>query len=92
MSRTSFTGSEYRTLSKTVRAAAGESGTPYPIEDKDGFDAPRLVGRSYHWTTPGGRPVYHPNAYRRAFGRPVYHGSSLRIEVGRGWLIQQGLV
>lgn len=81
----------YRVLSRVVRAALNLSGTPYPIRFRDGFARPKLVGRSYHWTTPGGRPVYHPSAYRRAFGRPVYHGSTLEIVVGAGWALRAAL-
>lgn len=77
-----------RTISRLVRAACGCQGKPYPIEERDGFDAPKLCGESCHWTTPGGRPVYYPNAYRRSFGRPVYHPSTLHITVGRGWITQ----
>ena len=80
---------QYRKLSKTVRTAAGLSGTPYPIVPVAGTQAPRLQGRSYYWTTPSGlTEVRHPNAY----GWPtLYHGSTLRIEVGRGWLFANGL-
>lgn len=73
-------------ISKTVRASINLSGTNYPIEIVPGYAAPTLKGRSYYWTTPGGQPVYHPNAYRRAWGKPVYNASSRRIEVGQGWI------
>jgi hypothetical protein len=74
---------------KAVRAAAELSGTPYPVIDKDGFDPPKLCGRTYYWTTPSGKTeVRHPNAYG---WKTLYHGSTLRIEVGRGWLIEKGI-
>lgn len=91
MSITTFPN--YRQISKVVRAKAKATGTPYPIEDKDGFAAPKLVGKSYHYTTRTGLPVYHPSAYaRKGWSSLVYHGSTLRIVVGRGWLISKGLV
>ena len=80
-----------RHYSKVIRAAAGLNGTPYPIVDVDGFQAPRLVGESYHWTTPAGTLVRHHSAFARRGWPTVYHSSTLRIEVGRGWLIQNGL-
>lgn len=80
----------YRQISKHVRAACNQIGTPYQIVTVDGFDAPKLVGRSYYWTTLSGKTIVnHPNAY----GYPtLYHASTLRIQVGRGWLISQGLI
>jgi hypothetical protein len=82
----------YKLVSRVVRAFVNLSGTPYPIEFVDGFAEPAVTGRSYHWTTPGGKPVYYPNAYRRAWGKPVYHCSTRAIQVGKGWLIEQGIV
>lgn len=78
-----------RWVSRTVRAAVGLVGHSCPIVEVDGFDPPRREGRAGRFTTPGGRPVYHPNAYRRAWGKPVYHRSTLRIVVGRGWLAER---
>lgn len=80
----------YASISKSVRAASGQSGTPYPIEAIDGFAAPKLVGKSYFWTTLSGKTIVnHPNAY----GWPtLYHASTLRIVVGKGWLIEKGLI
>lgn len=76
---------------RPVRQAADLVGTPYPIEIVDGDAAPKLVGESYHWTTPGGAPVHYPNAYRRAWGKPVYVGSTFCIQVGREWLKANGI-
>ena len=75
-------------ISKVVRAAAGQPGSHYPIKIEDGFAAPRLAGDGCYWTTPSGRPVYHPNAYRRAWGKTVYHCSTLEIVVGAGWVTE----
>lgn len=70
-----------------ARLAADCYGKPYPImEIEDSAQPPILVGRSYHWRTPGGDLVHSPNAYRRKFGRPIYHPSSRKIEVGSLWL------
>mgnify|MGYP001585616616 CR=1 FL=1 len=83
---------EYRQFSKTVRAAAGLPGTPYPIEVVGGYKAPALEGMPFHHVNKSGARVWHPNAYRRAFGRPIYIASTYRVEVGIGWLASQGLV
>ena len=56
-----------------------------PVVVTGGDSPPTLEGEEYHYTTPGGAPVYHPNAYRRAWGKPVYHASTLRVEVGQDW-------
>lgn len=63
-----------------------------PIRIVPGDSRPTLRGSGFYYTTVGGRPVRHPNAYRRAWGRPVYHPSTLSVVVGRlypqsvGWL------
>jgi len=54
-----------------------------PIVVLEGDDPPKLLGRSYYWTTPGGRPIYYPNAYKWP---KVYHPSTKRVEVGIGFL------
>jgi hypothetical protein len=75
--------------SRTIRQAARAAGKPYPIVRVDGDQAPTVTGRSYYWTTPSGlTEVRYPNAY----GYPtLYHGSERRIEVGREWLLANGL-
>lgn len=79
----------YRRLSVAVRAAAGLSGTPYPIKVVHSADPPRLTGRSYYWTTPSGKTIVrYPNAY----GWPtLYHPSTLTVEVGALWLLERKL-
>lgn len=58
----------------------------------DGADAPSLRGESFHWETRGGRRVYHPNAYaKRGWSNLVYVCSTYRVEVGREWLISNGI-
>lgn len=81
-----------RRLSKAVRSAAKQAGTPYPIEFVDGFAEPQLVGKSYYFTNKSGCLIRHPSAYRTKFGKPIYHSSTHAIEVGIGWLIENGLV
>lgn len=82
----------YRKFSKTIRAEANCSGKSYPIVDVDGFDAPAVAGESWHYETKGGRRIHHPSAYsKNGWSNMVYIGSTKRIEVGRGWLIEQGL-
>jgi hypothetical protein len=73
-------------ISKMVREAAGESGTPYPIRFVDGFAEPVLKGRSYYWTTPSGlTEVKYPSAYKWP---TKYHHSTRYIEVGIGWVLE----
>lgn len=71
---------------KAIRAAAGKTGTNYPIEVVHGDDAPKLVGQSYYWTTPGGTLVQHPSAFAKRGWPTVYHHSTLRIVVGDTWV------
>jgi hypothetical protein len=72
-------------LKRLVRRLAGaQAGRRVVVVP--GCAPPKLCGEGYHWVTPGGRPVYHPSAYRRAFGRPVYVHSTRRVEVGAMWL------
>lgn len=79
----------HRAYSKTIRKAAGVSGTNYPITLADGAEGPKVVGRSYYWTTPSGKTeVRHPNAYG---WKTWYHHSERRIIVGRDWLLTHGL-
>src|SRR5271165_6172658 len=59
-----------------------------PIEHVDGMTKPHFVGESYSFQTKTGKPVRHPNAYRRAWGKPVYIASTRRIIVGRDWIKQ----
>lgn len=79
-------------IKSIIRKNAGvaPSDTFPRIEIRDGAAAPRLIGRSYYWTTPSGRTaIQHPNAY----GWPVrYHHSSRRIVVGRDWAMHRGLL
>lgn len=74
-------------IRKKIRAACGQSGTPYPIEIVDGDNPPRLVGESSGYVTRGGRKIYHPSAYsKRGWSNMVYSPSTMRIEVGQDWI------
>jgi len=72
-----------RLVRRVVREAVGAH-TNTPVRIVAGDRAPRIVGRSYYWTTPSGKTeVQHPNAY----GWPVlYHASTRRVQVGAGWV------
>lgn len=56
-----------------------------PVDVIAGSDKPKVTGKSYYWTTPGGRPIHFPNAYKWP---KIYHASTLSVEVGIGWLIE----
>lgn len=85
-----MTTRQARNLSKTVRSHVGMNGKPYPIVDVDGFSPPKVEGYGYYHTTLSGKTVVrYPNAYGY---RTLYHPSTKRIVVGRGWLIENGLV
>jgi hypothetical protein len=62
------------------------AGSHVRIDVVDGAQSPAVTGQAGYWTTPGGKPVYYPSAYRRAWGKPVYHCSTISVEVGREWL------
>ena len=69
------------------KAGVSRDNTTVPVVVVEGDAAPTLEGEGYHFTTPGGRPVYHPNAYRAAWGKVVYHASTLRVVVGAKWVL-----
>lgn len=72
-----------------AREVAGASGTPWELVIIPGSCAvPRVCGRSYYWTTPGGTEVRYPNAYKRKAksAELIYNHSTKRIEVGELWL------
>lgn len=79
-----------RSVRAWIRKRANAHATA-PIAVVSGAGEPVLRGVSWHYTTQGGRPVYHPSAYRRAWGKPVYHASTLRVEVGTDWLRAHGI-
>jgi hypothetical protein len=66
----------------------GYSYTAATIEVIEGWETPHFIGNSFRWETKSGKPVYHPNAYRRAWGKPIYIPSTRRIVVGQKWLAQ----
>jgi len=76
------------TAARVARAACGAHAS-CRVEIVPGDASPAMEGDGFHYTTPGGRSVYHPNAYRRAWGKPVYHGSTIRVEVGEEWVREQ---
>ncbi len=81
---------QYEKFRSTINENIGRIGSHYEIVDVDGFNEPEIKGNhAYHTTLSGKTIVYHPNAY----GWPtIRHCSTRYIEVGRGWLIEKGLV
>ena len=76
-----------RLMSRLIRTAIGESGTPTPITMVPGDAAPVITGKSYHYTTRSGSPIYHPSAYsKHGWSNMVYHGSTRTIVVGLDWV------
>lgn len=88
-------GRFFKRMLREILAATGNTGSnQYVIVYVDGFQEPEVVveRKSYYYTTPGGKPVYYPSAYRRAFGKPVYHSATQgTIRVGKGWAIQHAM-
>lgn len=67
-----------------LRQCAGlPSSDRTPIHLVAGDASPELIGRGFYWTTPGGKPIYYPNAYK---WRKVYHHSTWAIRVGKEWI------
>ena len=66
-----------------LRRIAGCTWNGAPVEVVPGNDEPHDAGESFYFTTPGGKLIHHPNAYKWA---KVYHPSTTRVEVGRKWL------
>ena len=76
----------HRVLLPAFRAAriAAAARANCHVRVVSGDVAPRLVGRSYYWTTPSGKTVVrHPNAYRWP---KLYWPSTRRVEVGEEWI------
>ncbi len=76
-----------RILDRAYRIIRGQCnlyGSPYPIIVVQGHEPPTRKGRSYYWTTPGGREIRHPNSYHYP---KKYNPSTLRIEVGINWIL-----
>lgn len=65
-----------------LRGAIYDKYGRYPLIWENSKDKPYTTGHSYYWTTPGGKPIYYPNAYRWP---KVYHGSTITLHVGQKW-------
>ena len=72
-------------INRIVRSIAGAA-NHVPVEVIPGTQKPTLTGESSHYVTPSGKPVYYPNAYRRAFGKPIYVSSTLAVYVGEEYV------
>jgi hypothetical protein len=66
-------------------AAGGPEAHAVPVEVIPGSsEAPKYSGERGHYTTPGGKAVHFPSAYRMK-GRTVYHRSTEKVTVGELW-------
>jgi hypothetical protein len=68
---------------RALRRLAKDDGSNTPIRIVPGNAAPHFCGTSAHYTTPKGKPIYHPNSY---VYHMVRHASTVRVEVGEDWL------
>ena len=69
---------------KIVRLAApGCLSASQPIAVEHGTAAPYWTGRGFYYTTPGGKEIAHPGAYRWP---KVYHASTWTLHVGVDWI------
>lgn len=76
-------------LRRVLRLRAGRHvSDAVPVVAVEGSARPRLTGSPGGYFTPGGRPVAHPNAYRRAWGKPIYRPSTERVTVGAGYVLR----
>jgi hypothetical protein len=79
---TCINGTPHARLCRTLL----REGNGRPVYIVPGRSAPTLRGHGYYWTTPGGKPIRYPSAYKWA---KVYQSSTLRIEVGTLWLARR---
>lgn len=71
---------------KYVCRLAARSANSVPVEITKGDSPPKEVGDNFYYTTPGGKPIAFPNAYKWP---KVYHPSTLKIQVGEKWLAKK---
>jgi hypothetical protein len=76
---------ELTLAARRICRKAADAFSHCPVEVVDGSDeAPKLVGRTYYWTTPSGKTIV---KYPAAYGyRTLYHRSTVRVVVGAGWV------
>jgi hypothetical protein len=60
-----------------------------PIMIERGVYAPTIKGTGFYWTTPGGKIINYPNAYK---WRKIYHASTRRLAVSEEWLKNMNLI
>jgi len=65
------------------RAALFDTYGRCPVDYTTQVKTHESTGRSYYYTTLGGKPIYHPSAYRWP---KCYHASTLEIHVNPYWL------
>lgn len=67
------------------RLIAGLSNNHPVVVIPDSSQPPTKAGEGFHFTTPGGRPIQHPNAYHWP---KIYHNSTLHCTVGANWRLK----
>lgn len=73
-------GTTFRTKIRKLLGLANN----HPIVIVAGRSKPTRRGHDAYYTTPGGKHISHPNAYKWP---KVRHGSTLRAEVGAKWVL-----
>jgi len=67
---------------RAARLAAGAHQS-CPVQTVPGAEPPRTEGETGYCTTPGGKLIHYPNAYKWP---KVYWPSTIRVVVGAGWV------
>jgi hypothetical protein len=79
------TNKECLAFRRAARAAVGGASKSTPVEVVPGSsEAPKFSGERGHYTTPGGKRVWAPSAYRMK-GPIRYHRSTEKVTVGEHW-------
>lgn len=70
-------------VNQFVRASIYKIHGRFPLDVIPGASPPCRVGKSWYFTTIGGKPIRHPSAYRWP---KIYHPSEAKITVGQAWI------
>ena len=79
------TKSAKRRLYSFFNAALYDEYGRHPIDYTTSVKTYSRTGRGFYYTTPGGKPIYYPSAYRWP---KCYHPSTLEIQVNPYWLLR----